>query len=167
MTDTSQPRKLFGRPTQAPKVDIKGFLDSLVESSTEVQDMRKGLDAAEREIAQLQDRVKFMQSEMNRMSRQGDIWRETANELRIQLEVVVTAAVAACDQSTAASRSVIDQAKLALAAGKEQLARQGMAMVEATAHQSVIPDEDLRKLGQMFGANARKDKEDAVQPKVD
>jgi chromosome segregation ATPase len=167
MTDSQQPRKLFSRPAQAPKVDVKGFLDSLVESSTEVQDMRKGLDAADREIAQLQDRVKFMQNELNRLSRQGDIWRETANELRIQLEVVVTAAVAACDQSTAASRSVIEQAKSALASSKEQLARQGMAMVEGSTHQNIIPDEDLRKLGQMFGANARKDKDDAVQPKVD
>jgi chromosome segregation ATPase len=167
MTDASQPRKLFSRPAQAPKVDVKGFLDSLVESSTEVQDMRKGLDAADREIAQLNDRVKFMENELNRVTRQGDIWRDTANELRIQLEVVVTAAVSACDQSTAASRSVIEQAKAALQAGKEQLARQGMAMVEASHLPSVIPDEDLRKLGQMFGANARKDKENAVQPKVD
>jgi hypothetical protein len=35
-----------------------------------------------------------------------------------------------------------------------------MAMVEGSVHQSAIPDEDLRKLGQMFGANARKDKDD-------
>jgi hypothetical protein len=102
----------------------------------------------------------MIEDDLRRTTRQGDIWRDTANELRIQLEVIVTAAVAACDQATSASRSVIEQAKSALAASKEQLARQGMAMTEAS-HQRQIPDEDMRKIGEMFGANRRKD---AIQP---
>jgi phage-related minor tail protein len=117
--------------------------------------MRKALDAADREISQLLDKIKMMEADTKRFVRQGDIWRDTANELRIQLEVIVTAAVAACDQATSASRSVIDQAKAALQASKEQLARQGMAMTEASS-QKLIADEDMRKIGEMFGANRRR-----------
>jgi uncharacterized coiled-coil DUF342 family protein len=159
MTDQPPARKLFGRgPGAAPKVDVKGFLDSLVESSPEVQEMRKSLDAADREIAQHLDKIKSMEVDMKRFIRQGDIWRDTANELRIQLEVIVTAAVAACDQATSASRSVIDQAKSALQASKEQLARQGMAMTEASS-QRLPHDVDMQKIGEMFGANKRKPEE--------
>jgi uncharacterized coiled-coil DUF342 family protein len=163
MTDQPSLRsKLFNRPATVPKVDVKGFLDSLVDSSPEVQEIRKALEAADREISQLTDRAQLMEADLKRISRQADIWRDTANELRIQLEVIVTAAVAACDQATSASRSVIEQAKSALAASKEQLARQGMAMTEAT-HQRMIPDEDMRKIGEMFGANRRKD---AIQSQI-
>jgi chromosome segregation ATPase len=160
MTDQPPARKLFGRPATVPKVDVKAFLESLVEASPEIQEMRKYIDQADREISQLTDKVKMIEDDLRRTTRQGDIWRDTANELRIQLEVIVTAAVAACDQATSASRSVIEQAKAALAASKEQLARQGMAMTEAS-HQRQIPDEDMRKIGEMFGANRRKD---AIQP---
>jgi CYTH domain-containing protein len=100
----------------------------------------------------------MMEADTKRFLRQGDVWRDTANELRIQLEVIVTAAVAACDQASSASRSVIDQAKSALQASKEQLARQGMAMTEASS-QKLIADEDMRKIGELFGANKRKPEE--------
>jgi chromosome segregation ATPase len=162
MTDQPPARKLFGRPATVPKVDVKAFLESLVEASPEIQEMRKYIDQADREISQLTDKVKTTEADLRRTTRQGDIWRDTANELRIQLEVIVTAAVAACDQATSASRSVIEQAKSALAASKEQLAKQGMAMTEAS-HQRLIPDEDMRKIGEMFGANRRKD---ALQPQI-
>ena len=65
--------------------------------------------------------------------------------------------------SAPASRQVIEQAKSALQASKEQLAKQGMAMVEATARRT-IPDDDMRKIGEMFGANRRRD---AIQPESD
>jgi chromosome segregation ATPase len=164
MTDQPPLRsRLFGKPATVPKVDVKAFLESLVEASPEIQEMRKYIDHADREISQLTDQNRRMEDDLRRISRQGDVWRDTANELRIQLEVIVTAAVAACDQATSASRSVIEQAKSALAASKEQLARQGMALTEASARQ-LMPDDDMRKIGQMFGANRRKD--DAVQPEV-
>jgi chromosome segregation ATPase len=165
MTDQPPARKLFGRPATVPKVDVKAFLESLVEASPEIQDMRKYIDQADREISQLTDQNRRMEADIRRITRQGDIWRDTANELRIQLEVIVTAAVAACDQATSASRSVIEQAKSALAASKEQLAKQGMAMVETSTHQKLIADDDMRKIGEMFGANKRR-KDDAIQPQV-
>jgi chromosome segregation ATPase len=176
MTDQPPARKLFGRPATVPKVDVKAFLESLVDASPEVQETRKALEDADREITQLKDRLQMLEdditsrvrnyeADVKRITRQGDIWRDTANELRVQLEVIVTAAVAACDQATSASRSVIEQAKAALAASKEQLARQGMAMTEASTHQKLIKDEDMRKIGEMFGANRRR-KEDAIQPQV-
>jgi hypothetical protein len=127
--------------------------------------MRKYIDHADREISQLTDQNRRMEDDLRRITRQGDIWRDTANELRIQLEVIVTAAVAACDQSVAASRAVIEQAKSALTASKAELARQGMAMVETSTHQKLIADDDMRKIGEMFGANKRR-KDNAVQPEV-
>ena len=163
MADDTRSR-FFNRSPQ--KVDVQGFLTGLVDSSPEVQDMRKALGEADREITTKDQRISVLENELHRISRARDEWMAVAQEMQVQLEVIASVSAQACEASTNASITLANQAKNSLQAAKERLARSGMALPVASIRTTDVSDEATRKIGEIFGANSRRSN-DPIQPETE
>jgi D-mannonate dehydratase len=148
MTDQqNRPSKLFSR--KPATVDVQGFLNGLVDSAPEVQQMREALANADREITAFEQRIRVLEQELHRITRTRDEWMAVANEMQVQLEVIASTAASAAEQTTNAAVGMANQAKNSLRAAKERLARSGMAMQEPSVHSNVT-DEDTKKIARML-----------------
>lgn len=106
MTDKStfMQRKLAPVPEEK-KFDprVNEFLRDFVATGEAVQEQRREIERQGIEIEKLRARNGYADTEMKRIARGRDQFQAQYCELKIALEVVVTSAVAACDNAKAAT----------------------------------------------------------------
>jgi hypothetical protein len=176
MTDkpTFLQRKLSAVPAPGNKFDprVSEFLADFAATGEAVQNQRREIERQEVEIEKLHARAGYADTELKRVARARDQFQAQYCELKIALEVVITSAVNACEQSKAAihaaksacimaaenackisedsCQSVIDQARATLASVKAELVRAG---VEAPGEiQTLTPEEEesARQFGMRY-----------------
>ena len=155
MSDQPSSRAKFFARGPAPQVDVKSFLNGLVDAAPEVQAMRKALAEADQDITNKDQRIAVLDNELTRITRMRDEWMAIANEMQVQLEVIASVTAQSCEAAETAARNIKTQAENSLRSAKERLARSGLAMPTASYQKSLASDEGARKIGEMFGANAR------------
>jgi hypothetical protein len=155
--------RLSARAAPPPAIqqlpDVKLFFTQVVEASPEMQQARATLLEAERIIGDLNTRLeqrehefktKFeqrehelrtkleaMQQDNRRLSLQLNTWIQTANELNVQLRVIANTAEQSCNHAKEIANNVGQQARASLEAAQQHLARNGLAMVEASASNDI------------------------------
>lgn len=157
MNDRS--RFLSKSPPIHERADVKAFLNQFVETGQQVQEMQRIITEQGQEIASLKHKLTLDAQEIERLARERKEYLAAAGELRIQLETIVTSAVFSCDQATAACRAVVDNAKSALNATRDQMRRVNLQLPGDEKTDSGISDEHAVRFGEIFGANSRKDNE--------
>lgn len=155
MADTKTPsflnRKLATVPAPTnDKASMRAheFLTDFIATGEAMQQQRQEIERQQIEIEKLHARNGYADTELKRIARARDQFQAQYCELKIALEVIVTTAVAACDQAKAAThaaksacilaaenackvaddscQSVIDQARATLASVKAELIRVGI-----------------------------------------
>jgi hypothetical protein len=122
--------------------------------------MHKALEQADREIQSLKDTLTRTERELTRTRLRSDEWLAIANELQVQLEVIVNTSSQACDMAASAADHVKAKAREALAAAKDRAAKSGMALQSSTIH-PVMSDEETKQWEQRL---APRKPDEPVQP---
>jgi hypothetical protein len=153
MTDAKAPTFLTRKVAPVPAGKhadprVHEFLSDFIATGEAVQQQRREIERQEIEIEKLHARNGYADGELKRIARARDQFAAQYCELKIALEVIVTSAVNACEQSKAAvhaaksacimaaenackvcedsCQSVIDQARASLASVKAELVRAGI-----------------------------------------
>jgi chromosome segregation ATPase len=135
------------------------LVESWINTGEVNEQQRQQIEHLQIEIEKLQARCKYADNEIKRVARARDQFAAQYCELKIQLEVIVTTAVDACDQAKIASQNVIERAKAALAACQSELVRAGVEEPLGDAVELTLDEQqDARELA--FKFKPRKPKEE-------
>jgi hypothetical protein len=171
-------RKLAAVPDPKAKFDprVSEFLADFAATGEAVQNQRREIERQEIEIEKLHSRIGYADTEMKRIARARDQFQAQYCELKISLEVIVTGAVASCEQAKAAThaaksacmlaaegacrvaeeacQTVIDQARATLASVKAELIRAGIEDPGEVAALTPEEEADARKFAAQFAPKA-------------
>lgn len=130
-----QPHQVGGEVVQPPAqprhAKALDFMDHHAKLEEEAADLRDKLETAIVEIASLSQRNDLLKGEVDALRRERASLAQVACELKVQLGVVASQAIAASNQAKAAVEAVAEGSVRALEAAHREMVRAGLAMVVA------------------------------------
>ena len=150
---SSVPEHLPATPGYSRK-SAEAFLDDFAETKKENAIVRRALEDAGIDNDKLKSQLEWHKSEMKRIERGREEYRNQYSELMIQLKVIVTTAVSASDQCKGACDAVVSQAKASLEAVRQAMTAVG---VDPLDHELPPADEDISRIAATYGADNRKE----------
>jgi hypothetical protein len=138
--------------------EVRNFLSSYVATGRRVYELERALEAADLTIDKLTGRSNYLEQELKRCQHVRDRYQASYAELKAQFRIIASS-------SREGLKNVVDTIEKVLAQAQADMQRDGVTEAESVTETPITVDEleeNLKRIGETFGANARKETNDEL-----